>query len=78
MIPQRYTGYVFAFFMSLIMSGVMSLFISLINVGFIDGIFWLWMKAWGMAFIVAFPCGVVVNPLVRRLVWLVVDQGDSH
>ena len=40
MIPQRYTGYVFAFFMSLIMSGVMSLFISLINVGFIDGIFW--------------------------------------
>tara|TARA_Y100001951_G_scaffold26950_1_gene20897 strand:- start:23517 stop:23711 length:195 start_codon:yes stop_codon:yes gene_type:complete len=64
--------------MSLIMSGVMSLFISLINVGFIDGIFCLWMKAWGMAFIVAFPCVVVVNPLVRRLVWLVVDQGDSH
>ena len=30
------------------------------------------------AFIVAFPCVVVVNPLVRRLVWLVVDQGDSH
>ena len=78
MIPQRYAGYVFAFFMSFIMSGVMSLFISLINVGFIAGIFCLWMKAWGMAFIVAFPCVVVVNPLVRRLVWLVVDQGDSH
>lgn len=78
MIPQRYTGYVFAFFMSLIMSGVMSLFISLINVGVIDGIVWLWLKAWALAFVVAFPTVVVVNPLVRRLVWLVVDQGDSH
>ena len=33
-IPQRYAGYVFAF----IMSGVMSLFISLINIGAVDGI----------------------------------------
>lgn len=67
MIPQRYAGYVFAF----IMSGVMSLFISLINIGAVDGIVGIWLRAWALAFTVAFP-------LVRRLVVICVEAPKSE
>ncbi len=76
MIPARYGNIVFAFYMSLIMSNVMSLFISLINVGFIEGIVGIWLRAWGLAFVVAFPTVVLVTPLVRRLVALSLSSND--
>ncbi|MBV1920155.1 MAG: DUF2798 domain-containing protein [Pseudomonadales bacterium] len=36
MIPQKYTAYVFSFFMSLLMSCVMSLVISVFNIGLVE------------------------------------------
>lgn len=72
MIPQRYSAYAFSFFMSLLMSGIMSLVISLFNVGWVDGIAMIWFKAWAFAFAVAFPTIIAVTPLVRKLVALVV------
>ncbi len=78
MIPQRYAGYVFAFFMSFIMSGVMSLFISLINIGAVDGIIGIWLRAWALAFTVAFPTVTAVSPLVRRLVVICVEAPRSE
>ena len=42
--------------------------------GLVDGIITIWLKAWGFAFIVAFPIIVVVSPIVRRLVNVVVDE----
>lgn len=78
MIPQRYAGYVFAFFMSLLMSGLMSLFISLINVGAVDGIFLIWLRAWALAFVVAFPTVVAVTPLVHRLTASVVAEAGPE
>jgi len=56
------------------MSGIMSLVISIFNAGLIDGIITIWLKAWGFAFVVAFPIIVVVSPIVRRLVNVVVDE----
>ena len=59
--------------MALLMSCLMSFVISLFNVGFIDGILLIWLKAWGFAFVIAFPAVVAVSPVVRRLVTLVVE-----
>lgn len=61
--------------MSLLMSCIMSLVISVFNVGLIEEIVTVWLKAWGFAFIVAFPTIIVVSPVVRRLVNAVIDQG---
>lgn len=74
MIDKKYQHIVFAFFMALLMSCLMSLVISLFNVGLVNNILSIWMKAWGFAFVIAFPSVVVVTPAVRRLVALVVRQ----
>jgi len=74
MINPKYQHIVFAFFMALLMSCLMSLVISLFNVGLVNNIFSIWMKAWGFAFVIAFPSVVLVTPAVRRLVALVVKQ----
>ncbi len=74
MIPAKYTHYVFSFFMALLMSCIMSFVITVFNVGLIDNLFFIWLKAWGFAFMVAFPTINVVAPIVRKLVTLVVAK----
>ncbi|NQZ79865.1 MAG: DUF2798 domain-containing protein [Colwellia sp.] len=68
MIEQKYQSLVFSFFMALLMSGIMSFVISLFNLGFIENIFFIWLKAWGFAFVVAFPVILIVTPVVKVLV----------
>lgn len=74
MIDRKYHRLVFAFFMSLLMSGIMSLVISVFNVGLVENIFFIWLKAWLFAFAVAFPSLYVVSPLVHKLVSLVLKE----
>jgi hypothetical protein len=51
----------------------MSLVISLLNVGMVDEIIFVWLKAWLLSFVIAFPTIVAVTPAVKTLVKLVVD-----
>ncbi len=74
MIPSRYSPYVFSFFMSLLMSGVMSFCITLLNLGWVTDVVMLWLQAWSAAFVIAFPTIVLITPLVRRLVTLVIQN----
>ena len=76
MIPSKYQHLVFAFFMAGLMSCLMSLVISIFNVGLVDNILQVWLHAWGFAFVVAFPAVLVVVPLVRRLVTLAIKKDD--
>ena len=52
----------------------MSLVITVFNVGLVDNLLFIWLKAWGFAFCVAFPTINVVAPIVRKLVTLVVAK----
>jgi len=63
--------------MSLLMSCIMSFVISVFNIGLVDGIVLIWLKAWGFAFVVAFPTIIAVSPIVRKLVNAVVEQGSE-
>ena len=74
MIKQKYHKLVFSFFMALLMSCVMSLIISIFNVGLVSNIIYIWMKAWAVAFMFAFPTVIVVSPLVHKLVNLVLKD----
>lgn len=78
MIPSRYSPYVFSFFMSLLMSGVMSFCITTLNLGWVADLLWLWLKAWSAAFVIAFPTIVLVTPLVRKLVSLVISAPKQN
>ncbi|WP_372761160.1 DUF2798 domain-containing protein [Pseudoalteromonas sp.] len=67
MLDPKYRVAVFAFFMAIFMSGFMSLVITLFNVGWVDEIASVWLKAWLFAFCIAFPTVMVVAPWVHRL-----------
>jgi len=60
--------------MALLMSCFMSLVISIFNVGFVDNILYVWLKAWGFAFVVGFPIFILVSPVVKKLVNLVINN----
>ena len=60
--------------MALLMSGIMSFVISLFNVGLVNNIFSIWLKAWLFAFSVAFPAILLISPIVNWLVRLVLDK----
>jgi hypothetical protein len=67
-IDKKYKHFVHAFFIALLMSCFMSLVISIFNVGLVNNILFVWLKAWGFAFIVGFPTIILVSPVVRKLV----------
>ena len=74
MISRKHHKVVFSFFMALLMSGIMSLVISIFNVGMVTNIITLWLQAWSFAFVVAFPAVVTVAPLVKKLTAAVVKK----
>ena len=50
-----------------IMSGAISCFNMLMNKGYIDGFWGLWLHAWSLSWMMAFPLVLIVLPIVRRL-----------
>jgi len=76
-IDRKNQHIVFAFFMALLMSCFMSFVISVFNVGFVNNILTIWLKAWGFSFVVAFPVAIVVSPVVRKLVSLVIIDREE-
>ncbi|ALS97055.1 DUF2798 domain-containing protein [Lacimicrobium alkaliphilum] len=72
MVSPRFKAVLTSFFMSLSMSCIMSLVVTLYNLGLPEGLLYIWVKAWGFGFMVAFPVVLVISPLIRRLVTLLV------
>jgi hypothetical protein len=65
--PHPLTSYLFSFFLSACMSGIVSGIVTFRHVSLADGAVGMWMSSWLSSFIVAFPTVLVVAPLVRRL-----------
>ena len=68
MISPRFAPVLFGFILSGLMSLIVSGIATLRATGLVDGIFGLWMGAWGASWLVAFPTVLFVAPLARRLV----------
>lgn len=72
MIPSRYQPLTFSFFMSLLMSGVMSLAMkSIEHLSLVEAISH-WPLAWAISMVVAFPASMLLVPLAQWLVASVV------
>lgn len=74
MIPKKYEMILFAFLMSLFMAGFMSFIVTLINMGFVDGILYFWLEAYWKAFLVAFPTIIIVVPQVRKITSKLIEK----
>ncbi|MFK7752871.1 MAG: DUF2798 domain-containing protein [Sedimentitalea sp.] len=68
MIPARYSSVLFGFFLSGLMSCLVSGISTLRVLGFAGFVPWEWMQAWAYSWVVAFPAVLLVAPLARRIV----------
>lgn len=68
MIPKRFRFHTFSFFMSLLMSGVMSLAMLILDSPTLVDVLANWPQAWTISMLVAFPVSLMVVPITQRLV----------
>jgi len=71
----RYTRLVFTFLMSIYMVSIMTLVITLVNTGFEPGLLLRWMKAFIVAWPVAFVLILVGAPRLQKLSGKLIRQG---
>ena len=73
-LPAKFAAWIMPFFLSCLMSGMVSLINMFINVCLVDGFLAKWFSAWMVSWAVAYPVVLVVLPLVRRLTAVFVDM----
>ena len=77
MVPVKYLPLVQTFLIATFMTFVMSFAISWINLGLTRGFFGIWMHAWLIAFVIAFPTLLLVLPTMRKLAVRIASKADA-
>jgi hypothetical protein len=75
--PARFAPFLFGFILSGLMSFSVSGIATLRNAGLVDGVFGLWVSAWLLSWMFAFPVVLVVAPITRRLVGMLVRVPEA-
>lgn len=68
MFPARFAPVLFGFFVSCLMSFIITFVATLKAVGLGEDFLGIWMGAWVFSWMVAFPTILFVAPLARKLV----------
>jgi hypothetical protein len=58
----------FALVMGVITTGIISFTLISINLGFGEHFLRIWLKSWGMAYIVVIPAILIIAPWVQKMV----------
>lgn len=72
-IPARYSYLVMPLLLSFLMTFLVSLISTVRSLGLVDGLLGVWMGAWLLSWMVAFPALLLVQPLVRRIMSVIVE-----
>ena len=72
-LPARYAAVISPLVLSLLMTFIVSLISTLKSLGLHPSMPGIWMVAWGLSWLVAFPTLLVVLPIVRRIVGMVCE-----
>jgi hypothetical protein len=72
-LPARYGAVLMPLVLSIFMTAIVSFIATVKTVGMAEDIVMLWLAAWEMSWLIAFPTLLVVLPVVRRIVALVVE-----
>ncbi|ATO18296.1 hypothetical protein BS636_00700 [Acinetobacter sp. LoGeW2-3] len=73
----KHLSWLMPLILSGIMSGAISCFNMFINKGWSDQFISLWLHAWSMSWLMAFPLILVVLPLVRNFLMKFVEMPDQ-
>jgi hypothetical protein len=66
-LPTRFQAPLTTLFVSIMMSCIVSGISTIRAIGLPPDFLHIWMKAWGISWLIAFPCLMVILPLARRL-----------
>jgi hypothetical protein len=58
----------FALIMGVITTGIISFTLISVNIGFVDKFFKIWLRSWGMAYLVVIPAILIIGRLVQKFV----------
>jgi hypothetical protein len=72
-LPARYSAVLMPFLLSILMSGIVSFIATLKTVGLAGELVALWLGAWRVSWLIAFPALLLVLPIVRRIVAILVE-----
>lgn len=72
-LAPRHALWVMPFFLTVIMTCLVSFISAFKGVGFGSRFVDVWLGAWGWSWLIAFPVVLVVLPLVKRMTALLVD-----
>ena len=73
-INKKFEPYIFTIIMAFGMSIMMSFIISLMNIGFADNFFLIWIRAWIPAFFIAFIPSFFMGKLARLVLSKIIDR----
>jgi hypothetical protein len=71
-LPARCASVVMPFLLSAFMSGIVSMISTLRGIGPSPDFLGVWLGAWGMSWVIAFPTVLLVLPVVRRATMAIV------
>lgn len=72
-LPPRAAVWLMPLLLSVMMTFIVSGVATLRGIGLAPDFFTIWMQAWGLSWLVAFPTMLVVLPIVRRIVVKLVE-----
>jgi len=72
-LPNRYTSIVLPFLLSVIMTFVVSIVSTLRSLGLEEFSLYVWMSAWVISWLIAFPTLLLVLPVVRKITAILVQ-----
>lgn len=72
-LPNRYTSIVLPFLLSIIMTFVVSMISTLRSLGLEEFSLYVWMSAWAISWLIAFPTLLLVLPVVRKITAILVQ-----
>lgn len=73
-LPNRYTSIVLPFLLSIIMTFVVSMISTLRSLGLEEFSIYVWMSAWAISWLIAFPTLLLILPVVRKITAMLVQQ----
>ncbi|WP_038201673.1 MULTISPECIES: DUF2798 domain-containing protein [Comamonadaceae] len=66
-LPAAYSALVMPLLLSILMTFVVSAVSTLRSIGLAPGFLYIWLSAWALSWIIAFPTLLLALPLVRRV-----------
>lgn len=58
----------FAMIMGVITTGIISFSLISINIGFNDNFLGIWLKSWGMAYVIVIPAILIIGPRIQKAI----------